>query len=636
MDQKRKRRSRKQKKTSTCQISTYAHALSYSSPLIHQNFYKWANQKWLRETPIPFFENDFGAGEEVERCIFEQSFKLLMNIKESDSQDPNDVFLRTLANSCLHSRAQQNSVDFLQRTIHTLECVNTKEDVVREFANLAKIGFPSLFYFRYHVEKNKNFLVLDANTSSLPNSFYNDPKKMASYKSLLHKIGPLLHVDNLERVIPMEHGFVNMIDEVWSEEYHKTKGSTFAKKFPGIPWNIYFDTHGITNWKSMTFFYRAPRWIRFISQMLKEVSIDFWKLFLARAYIIPSLPYLPPPFDEEHFAFFGQQAQGQVKKTPQQELFVRIVYNFCIDLFSKMFWEKYGDNSFEKEIRDFVQTIVEATCSRIEKTEWLQSATRKKAIEKVKGMGLEVVRPREWTPFTPIPLDDKNLLLNIFNLGEMNVTNTISLIGKTHRYWDEGIYRVNAYYYSENNQIVIPYGTVYSPFYDRQKSLAYNLGGLGAIIGHEICHAFDNDGKNYDVHGQKKKWWSRKDNLRYNQKTKALIHVFNSQTVDGKHLNGKNTLGENIADLGGLAIALEALQKTFSEDTDTQEAYRDFFISYAISWRTKYRKQKVQRMIESDVHVPAEFRVNCIVSQFDEFYEAFNIAEKPKEQIRIF
>jgi putative endopeptidase len=218
----------------------------------------------------------------------------------------------------------------------------------------------------------------------------------------------------------------------------------------------------------------------------------------------------------------------------------------------------------------------------------------------------------------------------------MNMSNMLSRLGQINRYWDEGIYRVNAYYYSENNEIMIPYGTTYSPFYSSKKSMAWNYGALGSILGHEICHAFDDDGKTYDVHGQKKKWWSRKDNLRFNQKSKALIKLFHSQTVDGTHLNGKKTLGENIADLGGVAIALEALQNNLPEGADTQEAYREFFIAFAVSWRTKYRKQKLQRMIESDVHAPAEFRVNCVVTQFDEFYEAFDIEEKPKEKIRIF
>jgi putative endopeptidase len=559
-----------------------------------------------------------------------------MDIKERNSTNPNDIFLRTLADSCLHSRVQQNSVDYLQRIIHTLECVHSKEDIIHKFAHLSQIGYPSIFFFHYRIENGKNILVLDPNTSALPAPFYKDSTKLANYKKLLHKIGPQFHVDDLERVVPMEHGFVRTIDELWSDEYHKTKGNAFAKKFPGIPWDIWFEAHGLSNWKTMTFYYRSPRWIRFISQMLKEVSIDFWKLFLARAYIVPSLPFLPPPFDEEHFTFFGREAQGQVKKTPQQELFVRIVYDYCTDLFSKLFWETYGDTKLETEIRNFVNTIVEATCSRISKTEWLQPATREKAIEKVKGMGLEIIRPREWTPFTPIDLESNNLLLNIFRLGEMNMTNMLSRLGEKHRFWDEGIYRVNAYYYSENNEIVIPYGTTYNPFYSSEKSLAWNYGALGSILGHEICHAFDDDGKDYDVHGEKKKWWTRKDNLRFNQKTKALIKLFNSKLVDGNRLDGKKTLGENIADLGGLAIALEALQMSLPEGADTQEAYREFFISFAVSWRTKYRKQKLQRMIESDVHAPAEFRINCIVTQFDEFYEAFDIVDKPKEQIRIF
>ena len=326
----------------------------------------------MRETKIPKFENDFGVSEEVERCIFDKSLKILMDIKESKSQEPNDIFLRTLAESCLHSRSQQHSVDYLKRVLHTLECIQTKDDVIREFANLSKIGYSSLFQIIYRVENNRHILCLDGNTSALPISFYSDAEKVKKYKQLLQKVGPLLHTDNLEDVFPMEKSFVSMLESVWSEEYHKTTGKAFAKKFPGINWSIWFEEHGLQGWKTMTFYYRTPRWIRFISRMLKEVSISYWKLFLARAYILPSLEYLPPPFDEFDFLFFGKQSQGQVVKTPQQELFVRIVYDYCGDLFSKIFWEKEGDVETEKSLYEFVDAILHAACSRIQETEWLE------------------------------------------------------------------------------------------------------------------------------------------------------------------------------------------------------------------------------------------------------------------------
>jgi putative endopeptidase len=217
-------------------------------------------------------------------------------------------------------------------------------------------------------------------------------------------------------------------------------------------------------------------------------------------------------------------------------------------------------------------------------------------------------------------------------------------VGHTLRYWDEGIYRVNAYYYNENNEMMIPYGTTLPPFYSTKFSNAWNFGALGSIIGHEICHAFDEDGRLTNEKGEKEKWWTRKDNLRYNHRSKELIALFNKQTVEGKHVNGKKTLSENIADLGGLAIALDALQHTLQnkDEEEQKEAYREFFIAFAVSWRTKYRPKKLQRAIELDTHAPAFLRVNLVVSQFEEYIEAFDLQpddpmyREPKERIRIF
>jgi putative endopeptidase len=170
---------------------------------------------------------------------------------------------------------------------------------------------------------------------------------------------------------------------------------------------------------------------------------------------------------------------------------------------------------------------------------------------------------------------------------------------------------------------------------------------LGTIIGHEICHAFDDSGKNYDAYGQKRKWWTKGDIYRYKQKTRDLINLFSEEIVQGKKINGKRTLDENIADLGGVGIALEALKEDqkrrgVSVKEDILAEWREFFISFATSWRTKYRKEKLKRVVEIDVHSPAFLRVNLIVNQFDEWYEAFGIPEQsklyiePEDRIRIF
>jgi putative endopeptidase len=611
---------------------------------IGNNFYTWVNKKWLDRTSIPSFESDFGVSEEAERVLFNTSKQILERMKKSDSKSKDTIFIKTLAESCLHSRAQQTSVTLLKQIIHTLDCIKTKEDVMREFGTLCKRRFPSLFILQYTVDKDSFLqLLLDGNMPNLPLFYYKNRSKFADYKLLLHKAGNLLDCPDLHKVAEFEKTLVFSLENTWSNIPLKSKGSILAKKFSGIPWNSFFEGAGLdaSSWKSQTIYYKSPIWIRHIGKLLKTVPIEVWKLLIARSYIIGSLKYLPPPFDELDHEFFNQ---GQTVKTPQMELLVNIVYSYLPDLFSRVFWEEAGSPEIEKLSGPFVKNIVNAAKHRLSTVEWLSSKTREKGIEKIDRMRIEIVKPTEFPSFEHYELDNKNLLHNLCLIGEKGTQSFYKRMGHRYKVWEEGIYRVNAYYFNENNEIMIPYGTMISPFYSVKASDAWNYGALGSIIGHEMCHGFDEDGKDYDEYGQRKSWWTRRDNIQFNRKKKELIDLYSKQTVLGKKVNGKKTLSENIADLGGLGIALHALKEKIGDKPLEEKlaAYREFFIAFATSWRTKYRDEKLQQSLETDRHSPAFLRVNLIVSQFDEWYEAFGIDKSaelyrsPEERIRIF
>jgi predicted metalloendopeptidase len=212
--------------------------------------------------------------------------------------------------------------------------------------------------------------------------------------------------------------------------------------------------------------------------------------------------------------------------------------------------------------------------------------------------------------------------------------------------WDDAIFAVNAYYYNEGNRLILPAGMLRWPFFHTAAGDGWNFGGLGATIGHEICHAFDDDGKDYDEHGNRNPWWSRSERSRYLKKTKALIQLFNETKYFGHTLNGELTLSENIADLGGLDIALSALKRRLDQQgiqgEKRKEELCNFFMSFAVSWRTKERKEKALQSLFMDVHAPPIARVNNIVCQFDDWYECFNVTAEhalykaPTDRIRIF
>jgi predicted metalloendopeptidase len=597
--------------------------LNYSS-VNKDDFYQSINEEWLSTVNIPAFENDFGVSEEVERCIYTKSVEILSNT--------DNLMLKELKASALNTRSQHVSVEYIKSILNSLGCIETPEDIIKHFSALAKSRILSIFNYQYNIGKNKKIdLRLDSNVPSLPISLYRYDHITKAYKHLLDKVGDLFEIDSLSQIYEFEKGLAFQMDSCWSPDDIKIKGGKLLAKFPQIPWAAWFENSGLP-WKQMNLYYNCPKWIRYLGKVLKEVPVDYWKLYLAKIYIFHALPYLPPPFNELNYEFFDRLIQGQKVKTPQLEVFVNVVYRYTNDVFSELFWKEAGDPALIKPLEAFAKTLVRAAKKRISEADWLGRGSRLAAIEKINKMRIETVRPKAWEKPTQLTLDHKNFIKNIHELGAWNTNTLFSRIGKTYSFWEEGIYRVNAYYFNETNEIIIPYGTIIAPFYSLEASAAWNYGALGSIIGHEMCHGFDDDGKEYDADGERKNWWTRGDKFRYKQKSKALIDLFHKQTVYHKHINGNKTLSENIADLGGVAVSLEALKIDMEERGITGERqlqeYRDFFQAFAVSWRTLYRKEKLESSVDLDSHAPAFLRVNLVVSQFQEWYDAFGIDEK--------
>jgi len=636
----RKARGQKsQKKTPHfCYIPIPAPVSNYSSvdPLGPANdFYNWINHEWISTVHVPPFENDFGVSEEVERCIFDKSVKIL------ESGDEN---MHALKDSFF--KDHHTSVEYIHSIVKSLECVNTPEDIIKHFSALAKSRVVSIFNYQYHIMPNKKInLRIDANCPSLPISLYKYPHITHKYKELLDKAGNLFNIDRLSQIYEFERSLVFKMDSLWNSDDIHIKGSQLASKFPKIPWATWFEVAGL-DWKKQDIYYNSPAWIRYLGKVLNEVPVEYWRLFLARIYILHALPYLPAPYNDLDFEFFGRLIQGQRQKLPQMEVYVNTVYKYMSDTFSKLFWEKAGDPEICGAVEKLAEGMVAAAKKRIGEVDWLERGSRLAAIEKISRMGMNTIRPKSWPKVRSLTLDPTNCIKNIYDLGSWNTTALFSRLGKCDSYWEEGIYRVNAYYFNETNEIMIPYGTCIAPFYSKNASAAWNFGALGTIIGHEMCHGFDEEGKDFNASGKKQKWWTRGDLMRYTRKSKALIELFNKQMVYGKHVSGEKTLSENIADLGGVAIALEALKADMEKRgvgrNEQLAEFREFFHAFAVSWRTKYRPEKLKSSVDLDSHSPAFLRVNLVVSQINEFYDAFGIGSDaamyipPNKRISIF
>jgi predicted metalloendopeptidase len=296
----------------------------------------------------------------------------------------------------------------------------------------------------------------------------------------------------------------------------------------------------------------------------------------------------------------------------------------------KLWVARYCDPAVRQRGITMVEVIVRAAIATL-KESWMAASTKAAAIHKLRHMDLQVGWPSPW-PTTPVVIGD-DYVDNLLEIGAASTDEALKRRSCRHMSgsgWDRTVFDVNAYYYPTENRFVLPAAILRPPYYDPARSLAYNYGAIGVTIAHELCHAFDSDGREYDEKGNKRMWWTAHDDREYRKKARQLVRLFESRRYRGMPVDGKLTLVENLADLGSLVFALAGLR---SVTTVGKAELREFFTSYATSWRSADRRKAAAQRLIIDPHAPPKLRVDHIVRQFDEWYEAFDVGPESSEWI---
>jgi putative endopeptidase len=631
------------------------------------DFYRYVNQPWFESLKVPSFISSYGVSEEIEEQI-QKKIRKIVEIclersrkpveKSEDSFEKIERCLGDLANSILKTSAQSASVQSFQEFLQGFRCIRDKEDVARTMGILARMRVGNLLVIKGKYQEGRTALYhlsLEPGKLGLPDVSYYEmtapgkSRTLLQYSNLLKQVGKLLNIPEISSVVLLESELAPILSKSKKEDEVEMKGIQLQKGWPSIPWNSLFQGFGLSEWKYQVFLVRTKTWISTLENLFKKTTLETWRLIFSHNTILAYLPYLPPPFDDIHFEFYRKRLKGQAEKTPQYILCLEVLEDWTTPLISRLYVRDFLNPDIKKEVTEFAKRIQRAAKERLKHTEWFELQTREKAIKKIEEMDFSIAYPDSFGQL-PIPsMQPGNFFQNLVILGEWETENQIRRLGEkqeNQKDWDDPVFAVNAYYYSETNEIVLPAGTLNWPFYGLKSSFGWNYGGLGAIIGHEMTHAFDEDGKNYNPQGEKKSWWSSRDQKHYKEKTKDLVELFNQQTILGHPVSGMLTLSENISDLGGLQIAKQALenhikQANFSKK-EREEALRDFFIAYAVSWRVKEKPAKMIQSLFLDNHAPPSLRVNLVVSQIQEWYDIFDIKEKdplyrkPEERITIF
>jgi predicted metalloendopeptidase len=424
-----------------------------------------------------------------------------------------------------------------------------------------------------------------------------------------------------------------------SEDWTKASGlwsqADFAKKAPGIDWPSFFQAAQLSG--AQTFDAYHPEAITRLSALVASEPLDAWKAWLVFHQINTNANVLPSKLDNLHFAFYGTKLSGAEQQRPRARRAIGAVNAYLGDALGKLYTDKYFPASDKARIQGMVANIKAAFVKRIDSIEWMAQSTKNEAKKKVEGMEVGVGYPDTWRDYSGLSVDPKNAYANQQAASLYYYRQQLAKIGKPmdRREWWMNAQLVNAVNLPVQNALNFPAAIMQPPFYDPKADDAFNYGAIGSVIGHEISHSFDNNGAEFDSTGAMRNWWTEADKKKFEQAGNALAAQFDQyEPFPGLHVNGKLTLGENIADVAGLAAAYDAYRASLNgKEAPTIDGFtgdQRFFIAFGQAWLSKTREAALRQQIATDGHAPGQYRALTVRNQ-DPWYKAFNV--QPGEKL---
>jgi predicted metalloendopeptidase len=410
--------------------------------------------------------------------------------------------------------------------------------------------------------------------------------------------------------------------------YHKLSAAEFRAGAPGFDWPAYFQTTGL---RTDTVLVRQPKFFKELGAMAQDTSLGQWQAYLTWQALRGMAPNLSPAFEEEHFAFYGKVLTGATEMRARWKRVQSATDNALGEALGRLYVDKAFSPAAKTRVLEMVANLRTELQGRILKLDWMSPATKEAAVKKLAAFTVKVGYPDVWRDYGSLEITRHAYAENLVRARVFEFKRTLGKLGKPidRKEWDMTPPTVNAYYNPLMNEIVFPAGILQPPFFDPKADDAVNYGAIGMVIGHEMTHGFDDEGRQYDAVGNLKNWWTPEDVKAYEARTDLVVKQYDAlEALPGLHLNGKLTLGENIADLGGLKIAFGAMKKAMEgrprpANFDGFTPEQRFFLGYAQSWHFHARDEYARMLVVMDPHSPSNFRVNAPLANLPEFQEAF-------------
>jgi len=617
------------------------------------DFDNYANGGWKKRFPIPDEKSRFGSFDLLADAGEVQVKNLISEIatKKHDAGTVAQKIADFYNTGMDTVKIETQGLTPVQPLFEQINSIQNKSDVMKVVADFHTKGIYPMFSFLSDVDqKNSEMMVaylLQGGLGMPDRDYYikdDDRSKeiQAAYQIFLQKMFVLCGTDEAAAKTDasvayqmekrMASASMTMLERRDPQKvYHKMNLEGIRKIAPEIDWAAHFQRIGLQN--PGDFIVCQPEFMTELGKMMNEVSVDDWKIYLKWKVISSLSPYLPTTFVNENFEFFGKTLSGQKAQRPRWKRVQGATNSALSEAIGQMYVEKYFPAEAKKRMLELVGNLRISLGERIKQLAWMSDATKARAQEKLDAITVKVGYPDKWRDYSALEVSTSSYVANILQVRNFDFK---FMTGKVNKpvdltEWMMPPQMVNAYYEPTRNEIVFPAAILQPPFFYLEGDDAVNYGAIGVVIGHEMTHGFDDQGRQYDKVGNLTDWWTADDAKLFGERTKVLADQFSKFVVlDTLKANGELCLGENIADLGGLNVAYNALQHVLTGNEKPIDGFtpnQRFFLAYAHLWAQNIRDKEIVRRTKEDVHSLGRFRVLGPLKNMPEFYKAFEVKE---------
>ncbi|MES0874953.1 M13 family metallopeptidase [Sinimarinibacterium thermocellulolyticum] len=617
------------------------------------DFYRHVNGTWLKNNPVPADKSNYGSfthlADEAEaqlRAIIEEAARAKNHPPGSDEQKVGDYYAAFMD----EARIEKLGLEPLAGELARIDALDERGELARQLAHLTRLGvyLMPMFVDTDAKDSTQYALYLFQGGTGLPDRDYylDEGEKFAEIRAKYRAhIGNMLRLAGIEgadvhaaAILELETRFARAqwtrVDSRDADKtYNKYGFDELAKLMPNFDWPAFIEATGIG--QSPGVVVMQPSFFEAFDAILHETDLATIRLWMKWRLLSTFAPLLSKRFVDENFAFYGTTLNGIAELEPRWKRGVKATEDALGEVLGRIYVARHFPPAAKARMQELVANLVKAYEASIRELDWMSDETKEKALVKLSKFTAKIGYPDKWKDYSALVVKADDLVGNVMRSNAVEMDRQIAKLGGPidRDEWFMTPQTVNAYYNPGMNEIVFPAAILQPPFFDMNAEDAVNYGGIGAVIGHEIGHGFDDQGSKYDGDGNLKSWWTEDDRKRFEERTRALIAQYDAyEALPGHHVNGAFTIGENIGDLGGLSIALKAYLMSHPEPpvidgfTGTQRV----LLGWAQIWRRNYKDENLLQRLKSDPHAPSEFRVNGVVRNMPDWYTAFDVKEGDK------